>query len=114
MEACSIVLKPRFRTNISLVRRNYYLQLALQPLLLTALQLILTSGVGTVLIVGYATKDLFSKEENLSEDSLRFASEYQELMWLAERQKHHSDVEETQRFYQLRHDWTRMHSFNVT
>ena len=88
--------------------------MGIQLLLVTTLQLILTSGVGTVLIVGYATKDLFSREESPAEDSLRFANEYQELMWLAERQKHHVDVEETQRFYQLRHDWTRMHSFNVT
>jgi len=79
-------------------------------LLQTTLQLTLTSGVGAVLIIGYATRGIFVKEESPLDNGPRFASDYDELMWLAERQKHHLDKEETRRFYQLRHNWPEMHS----
>jgi len=79
-------------------------------LLLTTLQLTLTSGVGAVFIIGYATRGIFATEENQLDNEPRFASDYDELMWLAERQKHHLDNVETRRFYQLRHNWPEMHS----
>ena len=79
-------------------------------LLVTTLQLTLTSGVGAVFIIGYATRGIFATEENPLDNEPRFASDYDELMWLAERQKHHLDNEETRRFYQLRHSWPEMHS----
>ena len=79
-------------------------------LLLTIVQLLLTAGVGGVFIVNYATRGIFLKEEKPQSGSPRFASDYHELMWLAERQRQHLDVEETQRFYHLRRDWAEMHS----
>jgi len=88
-------------------------QLGIHFLLLDAVQIVLTSGVGAVFILGYATKDLFVKDESPQQSGPHFASEYQELMWLAERERSHASVEERQRFYQLRHDWVRMHSFSI-
>jgi len=82
-------------------------------LLLTTLQLTLTSGVGTVSIVAYATRGIFVKEENPVDNGPKFASDYDELMWLAERQKHHLDKEETRRFFQLRRSWPEMHSLLI-
>jgi len=86
------------------------LPLDFQFLLVTLLQIMLTGGVGGVFIVGYATKDIFTREENLQPTEPQFATEYDELMWLAERQKHHLSHEETRRFYQLRQEWTKMHA----
>jgi len=79
-------------------------------ILQTAVQLLLTAGVGGVFIVNYATKGIFLKEENLQTGPPRFGSDYQELMWLAERQKLRLDPGEAQRFYQLRRHWAEMHS----
>ena len=82
-----------------------------QNLLFTALQLLLTGGVGGVLILGYATKDIFvKKEEERLKEEPRFLSEYQELMWLADKQRKHLNAEEAHRFYQLRNNWSEMHS----
>ena len=71
----------------------------------------LTSGAGGVLIVGYATRDLFTKDESPKAADPRFESDYGELMWLAERQRHHPSREESRRFYQLRQRWSEMHGF---
>ena len=87
------------------------LQLAIQDILVNTLQQLLTTGAGGVLILGYATRDLFANEEGPQPNGPKFASDYDELMWLAGRQKQHLDREETQRFYQLRHRWSEMHSF---
>ena len=76
--------------------------------------MLLTGGVGGVLIVGYATKGVFIRDEALRDDEPRFASDYDELMWLAERQKRHLSHEETQRFFELRQEWTEMHSSPTT
>ena len=83
-------------------------------LLLDTVQIILTAGVGGVFILGYATRDLFLEEENRQPGGPRFASEYQELMWLAERERGHASAEERQRFFQLRHSWPEMHSYGLT
>jgi hypothetical protein len=75
------------------------------------MQLVLTSGVGAVFILNYATKGIFINEETPVDNGPRFASDYDELMWLAERQKHHLDNQETRRFYHLRQGWAEMHAF---
>jgi len=85
--------------------------LGIHHILLIVLQYLLTAGLGGVLIVGYATKDLFLTEDKPHQEGQHFASDYQELMWLAEKQKRHLDVEETRRFYQLRREWSDMHAF---
>jgi len=82
-----------------------------QFLLLETLQLLFTGGVGGVLIVAYATRGLFATDVTPMASDPPFASDYDELMWLAERQKNHLSKEETQRFYQLRQRWSEMHSF---
>ena len=82
-----------------------------QFLLLEVLQLLLTSGVGGILIVGYATRDIFMKDASPKQGEPRFASDYSELMWLAEKQRHRISKEENQRFYQLRREWSDMHTF---
>ena len=82
-------------------------------LLLDALQIVLTSGVGGVILIGYATKDIMTKEEGSQPGGPRFSSDYQELMWLAERQREHLNAEETRRFYQLRRNWAAMHSYRL-
>ena len=79
-------------------------------LLLETVQIVLTSGVGGVFILNYATKGLFLKDNEPWVDAHGFASDYQELMWLAERQKQHLSEEEMHRFYQLRDNWPKMHS----
>lgn len=81
-----------------------------QFLLLEALQILLTSGVGGVLILDYATKGLFANDSATVASDPPFPSDYDELMWLAERQKHYLSKEETQRFYRLRQRWSEMHS----
>jgi O-glycosyl hydrolase len=73
-------------------------------------QLLLTSGVGAVFILDYATKGIFVKEEVPLDNEPRFTSDYDELMWLAERQRHHLSNKETRRFFQLRREWTDMHT----
>lgn len=80
-------------------------------LLLDTVQVILTAGLGGVLLFGYAFKDLLPSEENPQADAGSFADDYQELMRLAERQRQNLDAGETQRFFQLRQDWSRMHSY---
>ena len=82
-----------------------------QFLLLETLQVLLTSGVGGILIVTYATRDLFIKDANPQPPESQFASDYSELMWLAEKQRHHVSREESRRFYQLRREWPEMHAF---
>jgi hypothetical protein len=82
-------------------------------LLLDMVQIILTAGVGGVFIIGYATKDIFLTEENPRSDGLEFANDYEELMWLAARQRQHNDLAETRRFYQLRRNWAAMHSYRL-
>lgn len=74
----------------------------------------LTGGVGGVFIVNYAAEGLFVLDgEDTQTDAPRFATDYQELMWLAEKQKRNLDTVETQRFYQLRRHWSEMHSQNA-
>jgi len=85
--------------------------LDLDYFLLSAVQLLLTSGVGAVLILNFATRDVFVKEEIRADNEPRFATDYDELMWLAERQKQHFDSKETRRFFQLRREWPEMHTF---
>jgi len=91
--------------------RTFDVVLGIHHILLIALQYLLTGGLGGVIIVGYATRDLFVTEERPRSEGHRFASDYQELMWLAEKQKRHLNVEETRRFYQLRRQWSDMHAF---
>ena len=85
----------------------------IQFLLLDTVQIILTAGIGGIFILGYATTDIFLKEESPQADGPRFADDYQELMWLAGRQRRHIDADETQRFFQLRHNWSKMHSYSL-
>ena len=87
--------------------------MGIQFLLLDAMQIVLTAGIGGVFILAYATRDLFLKEDNPWSGGPRFASDYQELMYLAERQKEHPSTEEKQRFFQLRHNWSQMHSTSL-
>jgi hypothetical protein len=79
-------------------------------LLAVTLQVLLTAGVGGVFLVSYATKDIFLVEEEPKPAEHLFYSEYDELMWLAGRQRQCTDGAETQRFFQLRHHWSEMHS----
>ena len=57
----------------------------------------------------YATKEILLSEEGHIVSKLRFLSEYDELMWLAEKQKGSLSEEETLRFYELRDHWPEMH-----
>jgi hypothetical protein len=68
------------------------------------------SAVGGVFIVRYAMKDVMVKEENLNPEESPFPSEYDELMWLAEKEKGHISDDERKRFFQLRNRWPEMHS----
>ena len=81
----------------------------LGSLLLQSLTLILTAGVGGVVLVGYAARDLFLKDEEPPAKP-RFDSDYQELMWLALLLREHASTEQMRRFYQLRGSWPAMHS----
>jgi hypothetical protein len=78
-------------------------------ILITVVQMVLTGGVGGVVVASYALNDILLKEEPAAAIP-SFASDYQELMWLAERQRSHADNEETLRFFQLRQRWPEMHS----
>ena len=74
--------------------------------------MILTVGVPGVFLLNYATKDLFlhEKEETPASEA-QFRSEYDELMWLAEKEKHAPLSEkEMLRFYELRDKWPEMHA----
>ena len=84
-----------------------------QDFLFITLQLLLTGGVGGVFILAYATKDIFLTDEEPPLEGPRFASDYEELMWLADRQRLHINEKETKRFYQLRQEWPDMHSSPV-
>ena len=84
--------------------------MGVQDLLLITFQMLIFGGVGGVFIVSYATRDIFLKEEAPQVIAPRFASAYEELMWLAEKQKKHPNSEEMRRFFQLRHSWSEMHS----
>ena len=77
-------------------------------LLLTVFQMVLTAGQGGVALTKYAHDGVLHKERAFPSPS--FASDYDELMWLAERQRHHTDREETVRFFRLRQSWQSMHS----
>ena len=78
-------------------------------LLLDTVQIILTSGGAAVFILSYATRDIFLREESPQPDG-RFASQYDELMWLANKERGNTSLEERRRFFRLRHDWYEMHS----
>ena len=108
----SIMLLLVFRIHISPGTGGRAVPLGIQDILITTLQLLLTSGVGTVFIINYAINGIYVREEMPVATQPRFASDYDELMWLAERQKHHFDSIETKRLYQLRHNWPKMHSFS--
>jgi len=97
---------------ININRRRLFLpnELNLDFLLLEAVQLLLTSGVGAVLIVDFATRDIFVKEEMHVHNEPKFATDYDELMWLAGRQKQDHDSKEIRRFFQLRREWPEMHT----
>jgi hypothetical protein len=77
---------------------------------MTAFQLTLIGWIGGVFIVNYATRDLFVSEERSKTSKPHFVSEYDELMWLADKQKGSLSEEETLRFYELRDRWPEMHS----
>jgi hypothetical protein len=80
----------------------------MDPSILTALQLTLIGWIGGVFLVNYAIRDVFvSEKSNTSKP--HFVSEYDELMWLAEKQKGSLNEEETLRFYELRDKWSEMH-----
>jgi hypothetical protein len=81
-------------------------------LLITVLQMVLTGGVGGVLVASYALSGILLSERPAS-PTPSFASDYEELMWLAERQRFHVDKQETRRFFQLRQRWPEMHSYRV-
>ena len=89
-------------------------ELDLDYFLLSAVQLLLTSGVGAVFILNFATKDIFLREDTQMDNEPRFSTDYDELMWLAERQKQHLDSRETRRFFQLRREWSEMHASPAT
>jgi hypothetical protein len=78
-------------------------------LLITVLQMVLTGGIGGVLVASYALNGILLKGKPVSTVP-SFASDYAELMWLAERQRLHIDDAETRRFFQLRQRWPEMHS----
>jgi len=96
-----------FRINISL-KADHPHELVSPPLM-TILQLVLTGGVGGVFIVRYATKGIMIPGEESEVAKSRFASEYDELMWLSEKQKGSLSEAETLRFYELRDKWPEMH-----
>jgi len=83
----------------------------IDPFLIAAFRALVTGGVGGVFIVTYATRDLFTKEDGFKPTGPRFVNDYQELMWLAAREKHTASAEEVRRFYQLRRYWPEMHSY---
>jgi len=114
MEPKFNLLNLGLRINISVTMVLNHFKMDSQFILIETLQLLLTGGVGGVLIVGYAAKDLFVKETEALTTGPRFASDYDELMWLAERQKHRLSKGETRRFYQLRQGWSEMHSILAT
>lgn len=76
----------------------------------TMLQLVLFGGVGGVILVNYATKGIVLGEGARKRTRLEFASDYDELMWLEEKQKVGATEQETLRFYELRDHWTDMHA----
>jgi len=78
-------------------------------LLITVMQMVLTGGVGGVLVGSYALNGILLKEKP-APPTPSFASDYGELMWLAKRQRLHVDHQETRRFFQLRQRWPEMHS----
>ena len=58
----------------------------------------------------YATNGMIVSEKEPNVLKPGFASEYDELIWLAEKQKGSLSDEETLRFYELRDKWPEMHS----
>ena len=72
-------------------------RLGIHHLLISTLQLILTGGVGGVFIVAYATRDLFLEEEESPDGQPVFLSDYEELKWLAKKEKRQLSEEEIRR-----------------
>jgi len=84
-------------------------KLDLVTLLSTTLQMILTGGPAGVLLVNYSTKGIFLAQVSAASPESHFATEYDELMWLAAKQRSVSNERETLRFYELRDRWPQMH-----
>jgi len=84
------------------------------PTITTGTQLSQIAWTGGVFIVNYATMDILVLETKSRVSRPRFFSEYDELMWLAEKQKGSLGEEETLRFYELREHWPEMHSDSHT
>ena len=80
----------------------------------TIVQLALVGGVGGIVVVKHAIKGITITEKQTEGSKLRFVSDYEELMWLAEKQKGSLSEEETLRFYQLRDRWPIMHLDGLT
>lgn len=76
----------------------------------TLLQLALFGGAGGAVLLNYATKGIVLTQGESETARPRFASDYDELEWLEERQKAGATEEETLRFYELRDRWTDMHA----
>jgi len=83
--------------------------LGITSVLLTIVQLAHVGGVGGIVVVKHAVKGIKIPEKETKVSKLRFASDYEELMWLAEKQKGSLSEEEILRFYQLRDRWPVMH-----
>jgi len=74
----------------------------------TIVQLALLGGVGGIVVVKHAIRGItISDVKPKAKPS--FPSEYDELMWLEEKQKDSLTEEETLRFYELRDKWPEMH-----
>jgi len=75
----------------------------------SVLQLVLIGGIGGIVVVKYATEGIILPGEESRGAKPKFANEYDELMWLAEKQRGSLSEEEMLRFYQLRDKWPEMH-----
>ena len=64
--------------------------------------------------MNYATNDILFSKKGSRISKPHFISEYDELMWLAKKQKGNLSEEETLRFYELRDRWPEMHSDQQT
>ena len=109
MDSCSIDMILGFRIDISSEGRTGS-ELGLQVIIGIIFQLVLFGGVGGVILVNYAMKGIILGEGAHNVTKLEFTSDYDELMWLEEKQKVGATEAETLRFYELRDHWTDMHA----
>jgi len=76
--------------------------------------MVISGGLEGIVVVNYPFTGILVSEEAIKIPRPHFASEYDELMWLAEKQRGSLTEEETRRFYELRDWWPEMHSDRQT